>query len=99
VAAQRFTVLSAQVKRRRVSVPILRDVPNTMNARFWDETGEGIYIKWPADVRSKLVTVRVRVFGVDAARIKAELERDRDLIQRAAQLKYEGDSVVTLDRV
>jgi hypothetical protein len=75
------------------SVLILRDVPTLVNARFWDETSNGIYIRWPADVGPKRVIVRVRVFGVDTSRIRAELERNRVSIQRAAQLKYDAMAV------
>jgi hypothetical protein len=69
---------------------VLRDVPNLVNAAAWDERTDGIYVNWPADVESKCVTVKVRVYGVDSGRIEALLARHRRSIERQAQLQYDA---------
>jgi hypothetical protein len=83
----------------------LRAVPETTQAGFWEygSDDQSIYfIRWPADVGSERVDVKVSAlalnFGIDTAKAKAALERHRHLIERMAQSKYRpDDKVVTLD--
>lgn len=89
----------------------LRGVPDTTDNQFWDHVSSGKsmnFVIWPADLGDKFVRVKISTtalseydgesFGIDAEKIKAALERHRELIQQLAQSKYQrGTSNVTLD--